>query len=72
MDIEYWKARVLGGSKSALRTFESRREPLSGQWLLETITDNRIAIVAIELTALSCCVDGVSWLRRQITLECAQ
>lgn len=25
---------------SALRTFELRRDPLSEQWLLQTITDN--------------------------------
>ncbi|MBT2555269.1 hypothetical protein [Arthrobacter sp. ISL-5] len=30
----------LGSSASALRTFELRRDPLSDQWLLESITDN--------------------------------
>ncbi|MFJ6313365.1 hypothetical protein [Pseudarthrobacter oxydans] len=30
----------LGSSTSALRTFELRRDPLSEQWLLESITDN--------------------------------
>lgn len=29
-----------GSSTSALRTFELRRDPLSKQWLLESITDN--------------------------------
>lgn len=39
--IEHWRVQVrLGGSDSPLRTFELRREPLSEQRLLETITDN--------------------------------
>jgi hypothetical protein len=41
VDIEHWRAQVrLGSSTSALRTFELRRDPLSEQWLLESITDN--------------------------------
>jgi hypothetical protein len=38
VSIEYWRVQVLG-SNSALRTFTLRREPLSSQWLLESITD---------------------------------
>ena len=38
VDIEHWRVQVrLGSSSSALRTFELRREPLSEQWLLESI-----------------------------------
>jgi hypothetical protein len=41
VDIEHWRLQVrLGTSASALRTFELRRDPLSEQWLLESITDN--------------------------------
>ncbi|MFJ6302160.1 hypothetical protein [Pseudarthrobacter oxydans] len=41
VDIEHWRLQVrLGSSTSAMRTFELRRNPLSEQWLLETITDN--------------------------------
>jgi hypothetical protein len=41
VDIEHWRLQVrLGSSTSALRTFELRRDPLSEQWLLESITDN--------------------------------
>jgi hypothetical protein len=41
VDIEHWRVQVrLGSSTSALRTFELRRDPLSQQWLLESITDN--------------------------------
>jgi hypothetical protein len=41
VDIEHWRVQVrLGASTSALRTFELRREPLSEQWLLASITDN--------------------------------
>jgi hypothetical protein len=40
VDIEHWRLQVrLGSSASALRTFELRRDPLSEQWLLESITD---------------------------------
>jgi hypothetical protein len=40
VDIERWRVQVrLGASTSALRTFELRRDPLSEQWLLESITD---------------------------------
>jgi hypothetical protein len=40
VDIEHWRVQVrLGTSASALRTFELRREPLSEQWLLASITD---------------------------------
>jgi hypothetical protein len=38
VSIEYWRVQVLGHN-SALRTFTLRREPLSSQWLLESITD---------------------------------
>ncbi|MDQ0676617.1 hypothetical protein QFZ36_004243 [Pseudarthrobacter siccitolerans] len=41
VDVEHWRVQVrLGPSISDLRTFELRREPLSEQWLLESITDN--------------------------------
>lgn len=40
VSIEYWRVQVRLGSSSALRTFELRRDPLSEQWLLESITDN--------------------------------
>jgi hypothetical protein len=41
VDIEHWRVQVrLGASTSALRTFELRRNPLSTQWLLDSITDN--------------------------------
>lgn len=40
VDVEHWRVQVrLGASTSALRTFELRRDPLSHQWLLESITD---------------------------------
>jgi hypothetical protein len=37
--IEYWRVHVGLASNSALRTFTLRRDPHSGQWLLESITD---------------------------------
>lgn len=41
VDIEHWRLQVrLGTSTSALRTFELRRDPLSDQWLLQSITEN--------------------------------
>jgi hypothetical protein len=41
VSIEHWRVQVrLGTSASALRTFELRRDPLSEQWLLESINDN--------------------------------
>jgi hypothetical protein len=41
VDVEHWRVQVrLGSSASALRTFELRRDPLSKEWLLESITDN--------------------------------
>ena len=40
VSIEYWRLQVrLGTSGSALRTFTLRRNPLSTQWLLESISD---------------------------------
>ena len=40
VSIEYWRIQVrLGTSGSALRTFTMRRNPLSTQWLLESISD---------------------------------
>ncbi|MDI3213702.1 hypothetical protein [Arthrobacter sp. AL12] len=39
VSIEYWQLQVRLGSNSALRTFTLRREPLSTQWLLESISD---------------------------------
>ena len=41
VDIEHWRVQVrLGASSTALRTFELRRNPLSAEWLLTSITDN--------------------------------
>ena len=41
VDVEHWRLQVrLGASTSALRTFELRRDPLSEQWLLASITDD--------------------------------
>lgn len=41
VSIEHWRVQVrLGSSTSSLRTFELRRDPLSEQWLLETITSD--------------------------------
>ena len=39
VSIEYWQLQVRLGSNSALRTFTLRRNPLSTQWLLESISD---------------------------------
>jgi hypothetical protein len=39
VSIEYWQAQVRLGSNSTLRTFTLRRNPLSAQWLLESISD---------------------------------
>ena len=40
VSIEYWRVQVRLTSASELRTFELRRQPLSEQWLLTSITDN--------------------------------
>jgi hypothetical protein len=40
VSVEYWRVQVRLGSNSTLRTFELRRDPLSEQWLLESINDN--------------------------------
>ena len=37
VDIEHWRVQVRLSSNSALRTFELRLDPLSEQWLLESI-----------------------------------
>ncbi|MGP4033604.1 hypothetical protein [Pseudarthrobacter sp. 1C304] len=40
VSIEYWRVQARpGASGSALRTFTLRRNPLSAQWRLESITD---------------------------------
>ncbi|AOT05982.1 hypothetical protein [Arthrobacter sp. U41] len=39
VSIEYWRVQVRLGCSSALRTFTVRRNPLSPQWLLESISD---------------------------------
>ena len=40
VSIEYWRIQVcFGSSNSALRTFTLRRNPLSAQWLLASISD---------------------------------
>ena len=38
VDIEHWRVQVRLGTNSALRTFELRLDPLSEQWLLESIS----------------------------------
>lgn len=40
VSIEYWRVQARpGASDSALRTFTLRRNPLSAQWLLESLSD---------------------------------
>ncbi len=39
VDIEHLRVQVGLTANSALRTFTLRRDPLSSQWLLESITD---------------------------------
>ena len=39
VSVEYWRVQVGLASNSALRTFTLRRDPLSSQWLLESIAD---------------------------------
>jgi hypothetical protein len=39
VSVELWQLQVRLGSNSALRTFTLRRDPLSTQWLLESISD---------------------------------
>lgn len=39
VSVEHWQVQVRLGSNSALRTFTLRRNPLSTQWLLESISD---------------------------------
>jgi hypothetical protein len=39
VSIEYWRVQVRLNSNSALRTFTLRRNPLSTQCLLESISD---------------------------------
>lgn len=41
VSIEHWRLQVrLGSSTSKLRTFVLRRDPMSQQWLIESITDD--------------------------------
>ncbi|MDJ0459319.1 hypothetical protein PUN71_019115 [Arthrobacter sp. NQ7] len=40
VDIEHWQVQVRADSMSPLTTFELRREPLSEQWLLESISND--------------------------------
>jgi hypothetical protein len=39
VSVEYWRVQVRLGSNSTLRTFTLRRNPLTTQWLLESISD---------------------------------
>jgi hypothetical protein len=39
VSIEYWRVQVRSDARSALRTFTLRRNPLSAQWMLESISD---------------------------------
>ena len=41
VSIEFWQVQVRLGTTSTLRTFTLRRDPLSEQWLLESITDGQ-------------------------------
>ncbi|MFE4835308.1 hypothetical protein ACFRAU_11590 [Arthrobacter sp. NPDC056691] len=40
VDIEHWRLQVRYSTSALLRTFELRRQPLSEQWLLTSITDS--------------------------------
>lgn len=39
VDVEHWRLQVRSDSMSPLRTFDLRRDPLSEQWVLESISD---------------------------------
>lgn len=39
VSVEYWLVQVGLASNSTLRTFTLRRDPLSSQWLLQSIAD---------------------------------
>jgi hypothetical protein len=39
VSIEYWQVQVRSGTQSVLRSATLRRDPLSTQWLLESISD---------------------------------
>jgi hypothetical protein len=39
VSIEYWQVQVRSGTHSTLRTATLRREPLSSDWLLDSISD---------------------------------
>jgi hypothetical protein len=39
VSIEYWQVQVRSGTQSALRTATLRRNPLSTQWALDSISD---------------------------------
>lgn len=39
VSIEFWQVQVRSGTHTGLRTATLRREPLSTQWLLESISD---------------------------------
>ncbi|MEV4990188.1 hypothetical protein MRBLMD1_002660 [Pseudarthrobacter sp. LMD1-1-1.1] len=43
VSIEHWQVQVRLTSISALRTFVLRRDPLSEQWLLVSVTDSGAA-----------------------------
>ncbi|WP_336885619.1 hypothetical protein [Arthrobacter sp. FW305-BF8] len=39
VSVEHWRVQVRDSTSAPLRTFELRRDPLSEQWLLVSITD---------------------------------
>ncbi|MFF2317754.1 hypothetical protein ACFVTE_15970 [Arthrobacter sp. NPDC058097] len=39
VSVEHWRVQVRASTAAPLRTFELRRDPLSEQWLLVSITD---------------------------------
>ncbi|MET3937085.1 hypothetical protein [Arthrobacter sp. OAP107] len=39
VSVEHWRVQVRDSASAPLRTFELRRDPLSEQWLLVSITD---------------------------------
>jgi hypothetical protein len=39
VSVEHWRVQVRDSTAAPLRTFELRRDPLSEQWLLVSITD---------------------------------
>ena len=53
VSIEFWRVQVGLASNSALRTFTLRRDPLSSQWLLESMADGYQATVRLNWQSIS-------------------